>query len=134
MCVMCSVTQSWPIFCDSMERSPPESSVHEIFWARILEWVAISYSRGTSQPKDGTCVSYISCQFRRCRRHGFDPWVGKFPWSRKWQPIPVFLPGKFHEQRSLAGYSPWSHKELDTADRLTLSLHFLLTLKLHLVT
>ena len=40
----------------------------------------------------------------QCRRHWrwmFDPWVGKIPWSRKWQPTPVFLPGKFHEQRSL---------------------------------
>ena len=35
------------------------------------------------------------------------------PWRRKWQPIPVFLPRKFHGQRSLAGYSPWGHKELD---------------------
>ena len=38
-----------------------------------------------------------------------DPWVGKIPWSRKWQPTPVFMPGKFHEQRSLTGYSPWGH-------------------------
>ena len=37
---------------------------------------------------------------------------GRFPWMRKWQPIPVFLPGKSHGQRSLVGYSPWSHKEL----------------------
>ena len=37
-------------------------------------------------------------------RDRFDPWVGKIPWSRKWQPAPAFLPGKFHEQRSLAGY------------------------------
>ena len=37
---------------------------------------------------------------------GFDPWVGKIPWRREWQPILVFLPGKFHEQQSLAGYSP----------------------------
>jgi len=43
---------------------------------------------------------------------------GKIPWRRKWQPTPVFLPGKSHEQRSLAGYSPWSHKELDTTQRL----------------
>ena len=35
----------------------------------------------------------------------FDPWVWKIPWSRKWQPTPVFLPGKFHEQRSLARYT-----------------------------
>ena len=43
-----------------------------------------------------------TCQGRRHRRHGFDPWVGKSPWSRKWQPTPVLLPGKFHGQRSLA--------------------------------
>ena len=41
-----------------------------------------------------------------CRRHRFDPWVEKIPWRRKQQPTPVFLPGKSHGQRSLAGYSP----------------------------
>ena len=50
-----------------------------------------------------------ACQ---CRRHGLDPWVRKIPWKRKWQPTTVFLPGKFHVQRSLAGYSPWSHKSI----------------------
>ena len=45
---------------------------------------------------------------------GFDPWVRKIPWRRKWQPTPVFLPGKSQGQRSLAGYSPWGHKESDT--------------------
>ena len=39
---------------------------------------------------------------------------GRFPWRRDWQPTPVFLPGESHGQRSLAGYSPYSHKELDT--------------------
>ena len=48
--------------------------------------------------------------FCQCRRRGFHPWVGKIPWRRKWQPIPVILPGKSHGQRSLAGYSPWCHK------------------------
>ena len=43
------------------------------------------------------------------RRPGFDPWVRKIPWRRKWQPTSVFLPGKFHGQRSLGGYSPWGH-------------------------
>ena len=38
------------------------------------------------------------------------------PWRRKWQPTPVFLPGKFHGQRSLAGYSPRGHKELDMTE------------------
>ena len=41
----------------------------------------------------------------QCRRFGFNPWVGKIPWRRKWQPTPVFLPRKSHQQRSLAGYS-----------------------------
>ena len=46
----------------------------------------------------------------------FDPWVGKIPWRRKWQPTPVFLPGKSHGQRSLAGYSSWGHKESDMTE------------------
>ena len=40
------------------------------------------------------------------KRHEFDPWVGKIPWRRKWQPTPVFFPGKLHRQKNLAGYSP----------------------------
>ena len=50
---------------------------------------------------------------KRCE---FDPWVGKIPCRRKWQPIPAFLPGESHGQRSLAGYSPWGHIELDTTE------------------
>ena len=51
------VTQLCPTPCDPMDCSPPGSSVHEIFQARILEWVAISFSRGSSQPRDRTRVS-----------------------------------------------------------------------------
>jgi len=52
-------------------------------------------------------------------RHGFDPWVRKIPWKRwkrAWQPTPLFLPRVSHRQRSLAGYSPCDHKELDTTE------------------
>ena len=56
------------------------------------------------------------CQCRRCEGFGFHLWVRKIPWSRKWHPSSVFLPGKFHGQRSLVGYSPWGHKELDTTE------------------
>ena len=52
------------------------------------------------------------------KRCGYDPWVRKIPWRRAWQPIPVFLSGKFHGQRSLASYNPWSCKESDTTERL----------------
>ena len=53
------------------------------------------------------------CKCRRHRRCGFDPWVRKIPWRRKWQPTPVILSGKSNRQRSLVGYSPWGCKELD---------------------
>ena len=55
----------------------------------------------------------------QCRTAGFNPWVGKIPWERKWQPTPVFLPGESHGQRGLEGYSLWICKELDTTERLT---------------
>ena len=38
------------------------------------------------------------------------------PWRKKWQPTPLFLPGEFHRQRNLAGYSPWGHKDLDLTE------------------
>ena len=57
--VRCSVAQLCPTLCDPMNCSPPGSSVHGISQARGLEWVAISFSRGSSQPRDGTCVSCI---------------------------------------------------------------------------
>jgi len=50
------------------------------------------------------------CQCRRCKRLGFDPWVWKIPWRRKWQPIPSSLPGKSHGQKNLVGYSIWGRK------------------------
>ena len=49
---------------------------------------------------------------------GLIPGLGKIPWRRKWQPTPVLLPGKFHGQRSLVGYSPWGRKELDKTEQL----------------
>ena len=48
----------------------------------------------------------------QCRRPGFGSWVGKIPWRRKWQPTPVFLPGKFHGQRSLVGCSPCGRRRV----------------------
>ena len=60
------------------------------------------------------------CQCRRHKRLGFHPWVGKIPWRRAWQPIPGFLPGESHGQKSLRGYSPWDHKESDTTEWLSM--------------
>ena len=58
----------------------------------------------------------------QCRRPWFHSWVRKIPWRREKQPTPVFWPGEFHRQRSLAGYSPWGHKESDATGRLSLLL------------
>ena len=57
-----------------------------------------------------------ACHCMRCKRHGFDSWVGKILWRTKGPPAPVFLPGKFHWQRNLVGYSPWSLEESDTIE------------------
>ena len=66
--------------------------------------------------KESTC---------QCKRHGFDPCIGKIPWNRKWQPTPVFLLGEFHGQRSLVGCSTRVCKELDTdtTERLNSKQH-----------
>ena len=63
---VCSVTQSCPTLCHPMDYSPPGSSVHGILQARILEWVAISSSRGSSQPRD---QMHVSCTGRRILYH-----------------------------------------------------------------
>ena len=57
-----------------------------------------------------------TCQCRRCERHRFYHWVEKIPWSRKQQPIPIFLLEKSNGQKSLVGYSPWCRKESDTTE------------------
>ena len=55
-----TVAQSWPTLCNPMDCSLPASSIHRIFQARVLKWVAISFSRGSSRPRDQTWVSRIS--------------------------------------------------------------------------
>ena len=71
----------------------------------------------------GSAGKEPACQCRRCKRGRFDPWVGKIPWSRKWQHTPVFLPEEFHGQRSLAGYSLWGHKESDMTECTHIHTH-----------
>ena len=73
-----------------------------------LEYVA--------QPLSGSVVKNPPANAGDSGDIGSIPGLERFPWSRKWQPAPVFLPGKFHGQRSLAGYSPWGHKNSDTTE------------------
>ena len=62
---------------------------------------------GGSAGKESTCIVGDCLQ---CRWPRLNPWVGKIPWRRKWQPTPVFLLGKSHGQWRLPGYRPWDHK------------------------
>ena len=66
-----------------------------------------------------------ACQCRICKRFEFNPWVGMILWNRKWQPVPVFLPRKFHGQSTLVVYSPWGHKESDMIEQLSTQTVFL---------
>ena len=128
------VAQSCPTLSDPMDCSLPGSSVHGIFQARVLEWVAIAFSghctpwtiahqappsmgfsrqeywSGVPLPSPifpgGAVGKEFACHCRGRKKLRFDPWVRKILWRMKWQPTPVFLSGESQGQRSLVGYSP----------------------------
>jgi len=76
-------------------------SQSSVLWASL---VALVVKKPPPNAGDTRDVGFLS------------PWVEKIPWRREWQLTRVFSPGKFHGQRSLACYSPWGHKELDTIE------------------
>ena len=84
-------------FCDSGGYQTDFSGM------KMLHLVVIIFHRWSSGEES-------TCQCKRHRKCRFDPWIGKIPWSRKWQPTPVFLPGTSHGQKSLAGFRPWVEK------------------------
>ena len=84
-------------------------------WFNLLTIKDIQMKRIPGRLPRGHSGKESTCQGRRHRRHLFDPWVWKIPWSRKWQPAPVFLSRKLHGQRSQVGCSSWGHKESDTS-------------------
>ena len=89
-------------------------------WPGSRNWYAIRLSSRGASGKES------ACQCKRCR---FNPQLGKIPWSRKWQPTPVFLPRASHGHRTLVGYRLWGHKESDVTGHThiythTGSLHF----------
>ena len=90
------VAQLCLTLCDLMDYNPPGSSIQGILQARILEWVAIPFSKGSSQPRDRTWVSCIAGRFFTV-------------WATREAPL-VFLPGEFHGQKSLVSSSPWVTK------------------------
>ena len=86
--------------CNSWGRK--ESDMTErLNWTEQALLITTMGFLGNTSGQESTC---------HLKRHCFDLWAGKIPWRRKWQPTPVFLPRKFHGQRSLAGYNPWGHR------------------------
>ena len=77
----------------------------------FASWFTLTYS-GVAQS-----VKHL----RAMRRPGFNSWVRKLPWSRKWQPTAVFFPGESHGQRSLAGYNSWNCKSRTLLSAIFLS-------------
>jgi len=84
----------------TLHSSNGEALLHTFKWTSLVAQSRIGLQRG---------------------RVRLSPWVRKIPWRREWQPTPVFLPGEFHGQSSLEGYSSWGHKESNTTERLMLS-------------
>ena len=76
---------------------------------QVVDWI-VGFPNGVMGFPGGSKVKKPPANAGRQKRPGLNPWVGKIPWRRKWQPTPVFLPGKSQGQRSLAGYNPWGHK------------------------
>ena len=114
-----SVLEVWYSWEDSLRTKHPKAKPLA-FQAPCLILFSLSSLSSIPPISDfpgGSDGKASACNFGR---PGFDPWVRKILWRRKWQPTPVLLPGKFHGWRSLVGYSPWGCKELDTTE----GLHF----------
>ena len=92
----------------------PSSEYSGLIFFRI-DWFYLLAIQGTAV---ALAVKKLPANAGDLRRQGFDPWVRKIPWRRTWQPTPVLLPGKFHEQRSLVGYSLWGCKGSDTTEAI----------------
>ena len=88
-------------------------------WSVMLAAVSCSWRRSCHIHR----LLWLSSPLLQCRRPRFHPWVRKIPWRRIRQCTPVFSPGKSHGERSLVGYSPWGHKQLDTTEWLPLFQH-----------
>ena len=94
-----SFTSCWKLVWNKVPGHTPDVLSQSLAWFHARCVYILSFPGGASGKEP-------TCQSRRQKRHGFNPWVGKISWRRAWKPTSVFFPGKSHGQRSLAGYSP----------------------------
>ena len=113
----------FPRWCGSEKEKATRSSIlawrilprdRKAWWAAVC---GITQSQTQLKQLSSSSSEEFTCQCGRYKRRGLDPWVRKVRWSRKWQPTPLFLPGKFHGQRRVASYSPCGRKESYTTER-----------------
>ena len=87
----------------------------------LVQWVAKSWNDSDQAYTFGaSLVGQMVKKMPAMQETGVQSLGQEAPWGREWQPSPVFLPAKFHGQKSLAGYSPWGPKESDMTERPTL--------------
>ena len=124
-CCCFSVTKSCPTLCDPMDCSMPgfivlhclpEFAQIHVHW--INDGIQPSHPLLPSSPWD-SLVSQMVKNLPTMEETQVQSLVWKIPWRREWLYTPVFLPGEFHGQRNLAGYSPWDCKESDMSEQLT---------------
>ena len=108
ICVMCVYSVNWKDYASS--RNPNCRSLRVIQTSQTVKNLLRVIQ--TSQTVKNLPAMWVTWVQSLC---------GKIPRRRKWQPTPVFLPGKVHGQRSLIGYRPWGHKESDMTEQLMLS-------------
>ena len=101
-----------------MDREAWRAAIHRVAksrhdWATELNWTFVWAS----------LVAQVVKNLHAVWETWFRSWIGEIPWRRTWQLVLVFLPGESHGQRSLAGYSPWGHKESDMTEWLSTTQH-----------
>ena len=122
-----SLSPQWAATAPRLCRGPTNTSRNIVIRLMLTKgnWLGTEFS----QPSPGGASGEdSSCRCRSCKRHGSDPWLRQIPWRKAWQPTPVFLPGRSHCQRRLAGYR-WGHKKLEMTEQLSIYFSILLALR-----
>ena len=111
--------------CHILRRVMAQRQKTQFLPSRARSWLSASRDKssghhGISDWKQEPSWGSLEMLLAAAPRPGFDPWVGKIPWKREWQPTSVIWSEKSHGKRSLEGYRPWGHQESDTTEQLSI--------------